>query len=154
MCVPTCRHRLLAGLSFLFYRFREKSLSATASAAKHGAKIIFIISREVVPVRVPEPVPAVQVRRAGVRAVPEIPALRRESLILGDTPLSLREIHPGRPFNRTRGRARTRTRARSRSSGTKSRRSCRSRDSRPADILSCRMSPMFHRHILCRLSPV
>lgn len=38
------------------------------------------IPREVVPGPVPEPVPAVQVRSASVRAVPEVTTLRRESL--------------------------------------------------------------------------
>lgn len=129
-------------LAFLsYFRIAPKSLSTTPSGAKHDA--IYnkyysnIISGEVVPVRVPEPVPAVQVRRAGIRSVPEVPALRHESLCLfeGRAPLPLWGIHPHRPFNRGRGRARARARACPSSSGTKSRHPIRSRGTRLVSTL-------------------
>src|SRR5699024_1487528 len=67
---------LQAGLSFLFYGFFQKSLSTTTSVAKHGAMFIFyIISAQVVPALVPEPIPEVQVGSASVRAVPEVTTL-------------------------------------------------------------------------------
>lgn len=129
-------------LAFLsYFRIAPKSLSTTPSGAKHDA--IYnkycsnIISGEVVPARVPEPVPAVQVRRAGIRAVPEVPALRHESLCLfeGRAPLPLWGIHPHRPFNRGRGSASSRSRARPSSPGTKSRQPSRTRGPRLVSTL-------------------
>ena len=62
-------------LAFLsYFRITPKSLSTTPSGAKHDAKYYCVIARQVVPVPAPEPVPAVQVGGASVRAVPEVPA--------------------------------------------------------------------------------
>ena len=69
------------GLAFLSYFMalspKEPCGYALRRETRRNANTI---PREVVPVPVPEPVPAVQVRRTGVRPVPEVPTLRRESL--------------------------------------------------------------------------
>ena len=78
--------------------FHQKSYSATTSVAKHGAMfILYIISAQVVPVLVPEPVPEVQVGASGVRAVPEVTAFAPQVLIRGNAPLPYGDS-PRRPI--------------------------------------------------------
>lgn len=71
-------------LAFLtYFRISPKSPFGLRLQARNTMQfflIIHIISGDVVPVLAPEPVPAVQVGCASVRAVPEVPALHRESL--------------------------------------------------------------------------
>lgn len=138
-----CIRPRITGLAFLSYFmvFHQKSFSATTSVAKHDAMflIIYIISGDVVPVTPAEPVPAVQVRGAGIRAVPEVPALHRESSYEGRSPLPLRGIHPRRPINRRRRSASYPSRARASSAGKRSRQTCRTRGSRPVNTLAFRM---------------
>ena len=61
------------------------------------------IARGEVPVRVPEPVPAVHHAQTGVRAVPEVlVALRKpDGVSQGSTPLPLRGIHPQQRYNQS-----------------------------------------------------
>lgn len=61
------------------------------------------IARGEVPVRVPEPVPAVHHAQTGVRAVPEVRvALRKpDGVSQGSTPLPLRGIHPQQRYNQS-----------------------------------------------------
>ena len=69
-CTPL---QMQAGLSFLFYDLSIKRAFQLHLQARNTMQIItVIISGEVVPVRVPERVPGVQVGCSGVRAVPEI----------------------------------------------------------------------------------
>ena len=59
--------------------------------------ILYIISAQVVPVLVPEPVPEVQVGASGVRAVPEVTAFAPQVLIRGNAPLPYGDS-PRRPI--------------------------------------------------------
>ena len=58
------------------------------------------ICGEVVPVRVPKPVPAIRIRGPGIRPVPEVaaalpvPIFRLPSTLKGQAPLPLCGIHP------------------------------------------------------------
>lgn len=70
-----------SGLAFLSYFMVLPPKEPCGYALRRETRRnINTIPREVVPVPVLEPVPAVQVRRTGVRTVPEVTTLRRESL--------------------------------------------------------------------------
>lgn len=105
--------------------------------------IMYIISGDVVPVPVPEPVPAVQIGCPGVRAVPEVPACT-VSPYEGRTPLPCGDSPPPQAANRRRRSTSTRSRARTSSSDRQPRRSSRSRGSRPASILVFPRSRLIH----------
>ena len=134
-----------AGSCCLFYPLRMRAFATPFAGAKHDA-IIDIISAEVVPVRVPEPVPAIQVAGTGVRAVPEVP-VRHESSILGEAPSFPPGNSPPEAINRSRGSTSPRPRARPRKPRRQDRRTSRTRGTRFAGILSFRLSPRRRRSI-------
>lgn len=61
------------------------------------------IARGEVPVRVPEPVPAVHHAQTGVRAVPEVRVAlwKPDGVSQGGTPLPLRGIHPQQRYDQS-----------------------------------------------------
>lgn len=119
---------------------------AIVVSLKRGAFPASLISRAVVPIRPAEPVPAIQVRRASIRPIPEITAhpispLRGENIdrkfLPGVIPSwGFAPIHPQKTWkiNRPRRSSNSSCRASSSNPSKKSQHATQTRDDRAANI--------------------
>ena len=119
---------------------------AIVVSLKRGLLPASLISRAVVPIRPAEPVPAIQVRRASIRPIPEITAhpispLRGENIdrkfLPGVIPSwGFAPIHPQKTWkiNRPRRRTKATSRASPSNPSKKSQHATHSRDNRAVDI--------------------
>lgn len=119
---------------------------AIVVSLKRGLLPASFISRAVVPIRPAEPVPAIQVRRASIRPIPEITAhpispLRGENIDIKFLPgvipsWGFAPIHPQKTWkiNRPRRRPKPTSRARTSKPRKKSQQTTQPRENRAANI--------------------